>query len=328
MFSVSKSTFVAVALCVGMVGCDEGGAEQAHVGTPVDDAITFRTVVDNGVDLNGPLLNGIRLNGIRLNGIRLNGIRLNGIRLNSAEVESFSITSGSRILAVIDSVIKEGAELVDVEYDFDFEVSPGNYENKRLKIFSVVQSSTDPEIYFNDVRFETSESVWEHLCRDGANNPTEAIALDFAWDDATGSRLDYADAFTWACRGAALAKAVEWGYAPWRSVGGVSLRNAHQATTRAVRADYCGNGVTHTINGNPIDVSDKWGIQEPATAWPVEAKWGPDGAVCLNTPRRSAWSREDVIAECVAAGKGVLPYCTDDDPTEYGGLVMTQANAL
>src|SRR5690606_31401908 len=113
--------------------------------------------------------------------------------------------------------------------------------------------------------------------------------------------------FTWACRGAALAKAVEWGYAPWRTAGGESLQAAHQAGVRLIRADYCGNGVTHTINGNPIDVSDKWGIQEPGTDWPIEAKWGPDGAVCLNTPRRASWSREEVIAECIAAGRGELP---------------------
>ncbi|MBZ5715443.1 ADYC domain-containing protein [Nannocystis pusilla] len=314
-------------LCVGLVGCD-GAVEQTHAGTPVDDRITFREVVDNGVELNGPLVNGMRVNGMRVNGMRVNGLRLNGMRVNSSEMTNFAITAGSLISALLDSIQRSGADLVDAEYDFDYEIAPGNYEHKKLKIAGVVQSSTDPDIYFNDVRYQVDETTWDYLCRDGASNPTEAIALQFAWDESTGSRLEYPDAFTWACRGAALAKAVEWGYAPWRTAGGTSLKDAHQAGVRMIRADYCGNGTTHTVNGNPIDVSDKWSIQEPGTVWPVEAKWGPDGAVCLNTPRRAAWSRATVIAECVAAGKGVLPYCTTSDPSEFGGLLMTQANAL
>ena len=321
MSSLSKFTVVMVTgLCAGPIGCDD--VAPAHHATPVDDEVTFRDVADNGIELNGRLLNGIRLNGIRLNGIRLNGIRLNG-----TELDGFSLTEGSRIAAVVGSEPQEGAQLVGVEYDMDYESSPGVYDQRKIKIAGVVQSSTDPDIYFNDVRYLNGET-WDYLCRDGVGDPTEAIALNFVWDEDNGTRLEYADAFTWACRGAALAKAVEWGYAPWRDQGGTSLKAAHQAAVRMIRADYCGTGASHTVNGNPIDVSDKWGIQEPGTAWPVEAKWDEDGAVCLNTPCRAAWTREAVIAECEAAGKGTLPYCTGDDPGELGGMLMTQANAL
>lgn len=327
MFSVHKHTLVVAALSIGLVGCDEV-AERAQVGTPIDDGVTFRTVIDNGVQVNGPLVNGMRMNGMRMNGEVMNGMRMNGMRMNTSELDSFAITSGSLITALLDSIQRSGAELVDAEYEFDYEISPGSFENKRLKIFSVVQSGSDDDIYFNDVRYQVDATTWEYLCRDGASNPTEAIALNFAWDERTGSRIEYADAFTWACRGAALAKAVEWGYAPWRSVGATSLKDAHQAAVRMIRADYCGTGASHTVNGNPIDVSDKWNIQQPGTAWPVEAKWGPDGAVCLNTPRRLSWTRAAVIAECVAAGKGVLPTCSTTSPSENGGLLMTQTQAL
>ncbi|MDC0671273.1 ADYC domain-containing protein [Nannocystis radixulma] len=314
-------------LCVGLVGCDEA-VEQTHAGTPVDDEVTFRTLFDNGLELNGPLMNGMRMNGMRMNGMRMNGMRMNGMRMNTSELNNFAITSGSLISALLDSIQRSGADLVDAEYDFDYEITPGSYEHKKLKIAGVVQSSTDADIYFNDVRYQVDASTWDYLCRDGASNPTEAIALNFAWDESNGTRLEYPDAFTWACRGAALAKAVEWGYAPWRTASSTSLKDAHQAAVRMIRADYCGNGTTHTVNGNPIDVSDRWSIQTPGTVWPVEAKWGPDGAVCLNTPRRASWSRATVIAECVAAGKGVLPYCTNSNPSEFGGMLMTQANAL
>lgn len=326
MFSVYWRAFTVGTLC--LAACD-APLESAHVATPVDDEVTFRDVVDNGIALNGPQMNGMRMNGMRMNGTELNGMKMLGMRMGAAALSEFGVTAGSRVTALLDSEPLDGAELVGAEYDFDYEVSPGVYEQNKLRIDGVVQSATDLDVYFNDVRYyAASTATWDHLCRDGADNPTEAIALQFAWDEVTGTRLEYADAFTWACRGAALAKAVEWGYAPWRTVDGASLKDAHQAAVRMIRADYCGTGVTHTVNGNPIDVSDRWGIQVPGTTWPVEAKWGPSGAVCLNTPRRLAWDRATVIAECEAAGKGVLPNCTDNDASEFGGLLMTQAEPL
>jgi hypothetical protein len=106
------------------------------------------------------------------------------------------------------------------------------------------------------------------------------------------------------------------------------MKDAHEAAVRMIRADYFGDGLTHTTNGNAIDVSDKWGIQTSDTTWPIEAKWGPDGAVCLNTPRKLFWSRGNMPK---AAS---LPYCTHNglangtpntDPSQYGGLLMTRA---
>ena len=51
-----------------------------------------------------------------------------------------------------------------------------------------------------------------------------------------------------------------------------------------VRADYCGDGVTHTTNGTPIHVLDALGVQtvDAGVNYVVEAEWGPDGATCLN----------------------------------------------
>ena len=59
-----------------------------------------------------------------------------------------------------------------------------------------------------------------------------------------------------------------------------------------VRADYCGDGVPHTVNGTLVDVYDRLSptIQTQATAdhpeWGVEAEWGPDGALCAGTSLR------------------------------------------
>jgi ADYC domain len=92
---------------------------------------------------------------------------------------------------------------------------------------------------------------------------------------------------TFACTNSALAKCVRWGYKPWKSVHGQSLKNFHQACTRMVRADYCGTGVAHTKDGTPIDVYDRLGIQKrvPQNGMTFEAAWSPTGAVAVSRTR-------------------------------------------
>ena len=55
-----------------------------------------------------------------------------------------------------------------------------------------------------------------------------------------------------------------------------------------LRADYCGDGTPHTINGTPINLYDNAGVQLDTEAWPVDAEWGTDGALCVNHTRGGA----------------------------------------
>ena len=283
--------------------------------TPVDEELTFRSIADNGVNANG-----LRVNGLRVNGLRVNGLRVNGINLGVAPVSGLTITTGS-LLSAFDtgsSSTKVGAQLAGMIFDMDIE-DGNNFQGASLKIASVTQSSLQSDVYFYDLRTESSPGVWQSACTDAAGNPVEAIALRNHWDAVTAKRAKLNDAITWACRGAALAKAVEWGYRPWGTYAGVSLEDYHEAAVNMIRADYCGAGDPHTANGNSIDVSDRLGLQVNDTNWPVEAKWGPDGAVCLNTPRKTYWPRNSI--PCA----NTLPLCTNNDPAEFGGLLMTQA---
>lgn len=295
--------------------------------TPVDDGVTFRAVADNGVEANGFRMNGFRMNGFRMNGFRMNGTVLNSILRLNATMSNLQITSGS-LLSAFDSgsqTTRVGAQLNDMEFNLGFDpLNTGTDTPSKIKIKSVVQSAVQSDVYFYNVENEVEAGVFAPACLDGAGNPVDAIALKNGWDPDSGARIDHSDAITWACRGAALAKAVEWGYRPWVSA---AMQETHEAAVRMIRADYCGDGVPHTTNGNAIDVSDKWGIQAPETTWGIEAKWGPDGAVCLNTPRKLFWTRASI--PCAAS----LPYCTDNgladgtpnsDPSQYGGLLMTQ----
>jgi hypothetical protein len=143
----------------------------------------------------------------------------------------------------------------------------------------------------------------------------KAILLEGVWNYATATHTPDSEKVTVACEGAALSKCAEWGYMPWQDhtecVGQtcttVSGRALHEACTRMVRADYCGNGVSHTRDGTLIDVYDNgWNMDvTPDSGLTLEAEWSPDGAVCV---KHSRWTKLDgsdpdrdyVLANCNA----------------------------
>jgi hypothetical protein len=49
-----------------------------------------------------------------------------------------------------------------------------------------------------------------------------------------------------------------------------------------LRADYCGTGTSHTVDGTTVNLYDNLGIQVDNQAWPPEAEWTAAGALCVN----------------------------------------------
>jgi ADYC domain len=112
--------------------------------------------------------------------------------------------------------------------------------------------------------------------------------------------------FTFACENGAIAKCIGWGYKPWAKKDGHSLADLHQACTRMARADYCGDGRSHTREDNPIDMYDGLAVLTRATeasaGWEparasFEAAWSPQGALCL-ARTRDGQAVDAVMAEC------------------------------
>jgi hypothetical protein len=123
------------------------------------------------------------------------------------------------------------------------------------------------------------------------------------WNLATGAWSDTGE-ITFACRPASIAKCVEIGYKPW-----LGYDQEHLACVRMLRADYCGDGVAHTVNGTPINVYDHAGVQVDTEAWPVDAEWTPDGAACVNHYRggtEPSCYAEKYSASCGSFASGSL----------------------
>ncbi len=282
-----NQTLLTGARTLGMVAVALSGACDDMAPDGPGDPITARSEQFNGIRLNGIRLNGIRLNGIRLNGTRLNGddsseyIDVLGIGLQGQATGTSSWLVGSQLhIQSSSGPVLSGAGLGKATIEFDvLETGKGKkFKTVKFDGYALLAPGSDVATF----SLKLKDGGWHSLCE----NDTDVILLADLWDPTTGDRIAGApaDALTFACRGDALAKCVEEGYRPWASVGGTSLRDHHQACTRMLRADYCGDGVPHTADGTPIHVLDALGIQvqDPGVTYVVEAEWGPDGATCLN----------------------------------------------
>ncbi|MFI5299183.1 MAG: ADYC domain-containing protein [Polyangiales bacterium] len=155
-----------------------------------------------------------------------------------------------------------------------------------FRIDSVDVDADDPggDVVLYSLSVKDRETgAWRNACMPDAKGLAKGFPLEGTWS-ATGEHLHTPKQFEMTCTGGAYGKCVRWGYKPWKSE---SMWDRHQACTRMVRADYCGDGIGHTRNGTPIDIYDEIGIQrdEPAPGMSFEAGWGKDGAVCVRKTR-------------------------------------------
>jgi hypothetical protein len=94
---------------------------------------------------------------------------------------------------------------------------------------------------------------------------------------------------TLACISGAVGKAGLWGYPPWiSSYNGLNGVEQLQGATRAIRADFCADGISHTVDGTPIQIRDRyWNTFDDPTE-PSESVWGANGSECRVSTDRLA----------------------------------------
>jgi hypothetical protein len=172
--------------------------------------------------------------------------------------------------------------------------------------------------------FDPTLNDWAQLCpqADGTNAP--AIPVNGVWNydfGTPGGGAWHADParFTFACEHAAVAKCVHMGYEPWKSAAdGTALHGHLEACVRVIRADYCGDGTSYTVNGQLVDIWDGKGLQvDDQPDWYFEAEWDKDGARCFSTHNRA-----HANVTCYDARK--TSNCGAPDHFNTGALLMTK----
>jgi len=89
------------------------------------------------------------------------------------------------------------------------------------------------------------------------------------------------------CASGAIGKSGLWGYPPWVTpyLGRNGVQQL-QAASRAVRGDYCHDGVSHTADGTPLQVRDRYFTAFDDATEASEAVWGSNGSACVVTDDR------------------------------------------
>jgi len=265
---------------LALSGCVADDVEE-NVGQEESEIIAANGMSLNGMSLNGMSINGMSLNGMSLNGMSLNGMSLNGMSLNGMSLNGSQlggVTGGGQAVSGSGLV---GATMVG-------QLSGGGSLSLRIDSASTL-AGPNSDVWAYGVSYQTDDG-WNPLCGTSGGAPVLAVPLTGTWNYGVGvagggSWSSNGSAFTFGCRGTALAKCVELGYKPWQTVAGTSMRSYHQACTRMLRADYCGDGTSWTTDGTPINLYDDLDIQTDAASWLVDAEWDADGALCTNNIR-------------------------------------------
>jgi hypothetical protein len=228
------------------------------------------------------------LTSVDLGRVRLNGTTLKGVRIQDGRLVSPSLSPEGLVGAVLQGTASDGQPV-------------------EVALCGTEPSATDPGMSWYRIELWNAESgAWENPCVATNQVPSpRVLAVPGIWDE-RGARHDVPGKFTFACENGAIAKCVDWGYKPWGKKDGHSLENLHQACTRMARADYCGDGRSHTREETPIDMYDGLEVitrtTETTARWAperasFEAAWTPDGAWCL-ARTRDGRAVETVLARC------------------------------
>lgn len=249
-------------------------------------------VLENGRDLNGRDLNGRDLNGRDLNGSSLGSTLLwssfEGVQINGSTLEAAWLEGSELVGLNGNGSIVRGMGFAQAELNARSDT--GN--DVRLRIRQIDQPSAGDDRWRYWVEYRETDQKWYPLCIDDAGQASSSTALDGWWNPEAGVEGGGAKSadplkLTFACEGGALAKCVDLGYEPWSEIDSLSLDGHHQSCVRAVRADYCGDGIAYTNDGKLINIYDGVGIQPDTEDWRIEAEWDDAGARCFSQNNRS-----------------------------------------
>jgi hypothetical protein len=312
------------AACTGATTVDEAQFNVNQL-TPdqLDDSLSTKTLAEQGAENQGrkleghsggltvlakyarPMLRGDKVNNLHIERGELVGEVLGQTKRGSELIGTFlagyakSGNSGSSVQLRI-----EGASLGTSGEGGT--LTPDDDQTGSTYFYTV--SRKDP----------SAPGGWAPLCHPNWEGRIDAIPVAAIWGE-HGDRVESTTDFTFACVHGVIAKCYRWGYRPWESAPShnpnISRVKVHQTCTRAARADYCGNGDTHTLNNTPVDVYDS--LQLPVTTsdtlsqpgvrasrvtaklgdedkYPFEAGYDEWGARCLSHWR---WDNFEVVSQ-------------------------------
>lgn len=315
----------------------------------LSEPIQTSTSEQADMELQGTLLQGIHLQGPQVLGMTMQGFQFAGATLDGAALTNVRIEQGE-LVAEQGQVTRRGADLVHAHvfaHVQNLAASPSVPMTVEYRITGIEAedprydpTSTESTFLYTLEQNVDGSGAWQPACSADADGRHAAIPLAAIWD-AHGNRVESTSQFTFGCTTGVVAKCYRWGYRPWVTGFG-DLTTMHQICTRVARADYCGNGVSHTRDGTLINVWDNLPSPGPIRVkgpTPLgmlfEAGWSTRGAVCLSHTRWLLGGLLIAVAcpdRLIPPGLGILGATVCDFPAQLlgqpGGARMFNASYL
>jgi hypothetical protein len=282
------------ALCASACTAEVAATDEHLQRTQQEEAQLQGTQLQ-GTQLQGTQLQGTQLQGVSMLGFQFAGATLGGVALINVRVER------GELVAEQDRATLRGASLVGAHLYAqvgDLDAAPPVTVLVEYRITDIAEEDPkyDPTHTGSTFLYTLEQNVddrgaWQPACPGDLEGRRVAIPLAATWN-ARGDRVESSSLFTFGCTSGVIAKCYRWGYRPWLTGYG-DLAAMHWACTRLARADYCGDGESHTQELTWVNVWDDLPAPGPIQthgARPLpgmifEAGWNTEGAVCLSRTR-------------------------------------------
>jgi ADYC domain len=324
----------------GAVGGQDGDA-TSEVATPI--TATGSRCPSWGCDTNAATIgDGILFDEMDLSGAyNAGGVRIDSATLQDTTPVALGV-EGDRLVAIDladSSRVYRGAELTRMIVKLYYAPSPGDLnipeERIELRINAVITTQASDALTFWEGADDKVET-YDIAARRESRPPPKPGDFDIrickgdllesvGWPDITSHGAlvyagDHLDAwsrtveapvsptlFNLACAGTAMAKLHLLRHTEASNYNGLypTAIPDRTAMLKMINADYCGDGRSFTIDGQPLRWQDNTGFaQRPLSLdttaggdiWSIEAIWGPSGAICLDIPRR--FKPAHILANC------------------------------
>jgi hypothetical protein len=288
---------------LGMTACvlDPGESEPTHATSEV---------AQNGMNMQGMNMQGMNMQGMNMQGMNMQGMNMQGFLLAGATMTGSNLVNvyvdKGEVVAERDGVTVRGTGLVGAHFFAQVANSDESVTAQvEYRVTAIVAESSvyDPThtgaTYLYTLEQSTGTDTWAPACDADVDGRRVAIPIAATFDT-HGDRHVTAGQFTFGCTTGVVAKCYRWGYRPWLTGYG-DMAAMHWTCTRVARADYCGDGTSHTHDGTWINVWDtlpapgpiqRHGGLLPPLGMLFEAGWNTGGAVCLSHAR---WLLDDLV---------------------------------
>lgn len=252
---------------------------------------------------------------------------LPGAAAPPAAVESVAVVRTEFRIMLADGRVMDQQELPGTV----IALGDGSGRRRLVRIDAVERDPQDPA--GETVLYAMSERAgpggeWRNLCLPDPYGRRLGFPLAGRFTP-DGSYVSDPDRLLITCTGGAEGKCIRFGYRPWAAApDGTPLAAAYNACVRLVRADYAGDGRGTTRDGQPIDIYDAFGIQQPGNdpRYAFEAGWSADGAVCVNHVRVKENATFDGLAESAPRLAGKLgEICTEEAARAHGAILFVRS---